>query len=298
MIARTPAGTIARFDAMLAHLAGLLAAAGDTDPVRLRRAKAFGILANPALACVWLAGAHPAQDHPAHDDPAQAEPEPVVVSAVEAAVLVGRALASLGARVVDRLRPDTVLYLHLSQEAVQGIAGAQVVRVEGIGPIGIEQLRQWLDTDRVVVRPVLDPLGVPAADCYEVRGELREAVQLLHPREMFPWGTLESRTADQDHTVPYVPIDQGGPPGQTRVGNLGPLGRGHHNAKTYGGFSCHQPLPGMFLWRTPTGHWYQVDNHGTHPLGRDRPAILRQREQPPPASPMEQHFTRLLDAAA
>jgi hypothetical protein len=54
----------------------------------------------------------------------------------------------------------------------------------------------------------------------------------------------------------------------------------------------------MFLWRTPTGHWYQVDNHGTHPLGRDRPAILRQREQPPPASPTEQHFTRLLDAAA
>jgi hypothetical protein len=31
----------------------------------------------------------------------------------------------------------------------------------------------------------------------------------------------------------------------------------------------------MYLWRTPTGHWYQVDNQGTHPLGRQTPAILR-----------------------
>jgi hypothetical protein len=316
LIARSHAGAIARFDAMVGHLAELMLRAGDASPVQVRRAKAFGILANPALACVWLAGAHPAQDNaepepepgpepepeperPADpDDEPAPEPEPVHVSAVDAAVLVGRALQALGAKAVERLRPQSVLYLHLSQEAVQGIAGTQVARVEGIGPIGVEQLRRWLHTDRVTVRPVLDPLGVPAVDAYEVRGDLREAVQLLHPYEMFPWGTLVSRSADTDHTVPYVPIDEGGPPGQSRIGNLGPLGRGHHNAKTYGGFTCHQPLPGMFLWRTPTGHWYQVDNHGTHPLGRDRPAILRQREQPPGVSRMEQHFANVLQAAA
>jgi hypothetical protein len=213
-------------------------------------------------------------------------------------VLVGRALRSLGEKVVERLRPTSVLYLHLSQEAVQGPAGAPVAGVEGIGPIGIAQLREWLGTDQVVVRPVLDPLAVPAVDSYEVRGNLREAVQLLHPHEMFPWGTLDSRAADKDHTAPYVPVGEGGPPGQTRIGNIGPLGRGHHNAKTYGGFSCHQPLPGMFLWRTPTGRWYQVDNHGTHPLGREVPAILR---QPQPSkqrsSPMELHFVDIIAAA-
>ena len=148
----------------------------------------------------------------------------------------------------------------------------------------------------MVVRPVLDPAGVPAVDSYEVRGNLREAVQLIHPVEVFPYGTVGSRRADMDHTIPYVPLDQGGPPGQTRVANLGPLSRRHHRAKTTGAFTCHQPLPGMFLWSTPTGHWYQVDPHGTHPLGRETPAILRQREDPPTTGRMDAHFARLLAA--
>jgi hypothetical protein len=300
MIARTPAGVIARFDAMVAHLAELLATGGDTDPVQLRRAKAFGILANPALACVYLAGAH--QAHQAHPTPVEpVEPaEPGGLSAVEAAVLVGRALQELGEQAWDRLRPTSVLYLHLSQEAVQGLAGAQVARVERIGPISVEQLREWLGIDQVVVRPVLDPTGVPALDSYEVRGDLREAVQLLHPHEIFPWGTLDSRAADKDHTFAYVPLDEGGPPGQTGIDNIGPLGRRHHRGKTTGAFTCHQPLPGMFLWRTPTGHWYQVDSQGTHPLGRQTPPILQQQE---PASKqhswsrMDLHFARALNAA-
>ena len=155
----------------------------------------------------------------------------------------------------------------------------------------------WLATDRVVVRPVLDPLGQPPLDSYEVRGDLREAVQLVHPFEIFPWGTLLSRRADTDHTIAYVPVDEGGPPGQTRLNNLGPLSRRHHNAKTHGAFTCHQPLPGMFLWRTPTGHWYQVDHHGTQHLGRNTPTILQQQAEPPGPSRMELHFTELLDAA-
>jgi hypothetical protein len=179
----------------------------------------------------------------------------------------------------------------------------RVARVEGIGPVGIDQLRDWLSSshlsDQVSVRPVLDPAGVAPVDGYEVRGELREAVQLTHPVEVFPWGTLRSRRADVDHTVPYRPMTEGGPPGQTRLDNLGPLGRGHHNAKTYGGFTCVQPLPGMFLWKTPTGHWYQVDNQGTRPLGQQTPPILSQRDEPPPASSrMDLHFASFINAAA
>ena len=110
---------------------------------------------------------------------------------------------------------------------------------------------------------------------------------------------MGSRSADLDHTVAYVSVEDGGPPGQSRIGNLGPLGRGHHNTKTYGGFTCHQPLPGMFLWQTPTGHWYQVDHHGTHPLGRATPRILRQRSTSGSrTSRMDVHFAALLDEAA
>jgi hypothetical protein len=67
--------------------------------------------------------------------------------------------------------------------------------------------------------------------------------------------------------------------------NLGPLARGHHRAKTFGGFTCHQPLPGLYLWRTPTGHWYQVDNTGTTALGPATPDLVHQMEQPPAAQP-------------
>jgi hypothetical protein len=227
-------------------------------------------------------------------------------SAVELAARPGHLLLTHVPGVVDRLRPHTVLYLHVAAEAVAGVEGTEVARVEGIGPIGLDQLRAWLATDQVVLRPVLDPAGIPPLDAYEVRGNLRDAVLLTHPYEVFPYGTLRSRAADHDHTTRYQPMNKGGPPGQTRLDNLGPLGRGHHNAKTSGAFTCHQPLPGMFLWQTPTGHWYQVDNLGTHHLGRQTPTILRQQRQPPqqaprPAppemTPMEAHFAAIIDAA-
>jgi hypothetical protein len=57
MVAQTTAGDLARLDAMIEHIAGLLAQAGDTDSHQVRRAKALGILADPAHACLLLAGA-------------------------------------------------------------------------------------------------------------------------------------------------------------------------------------------------------------------------------------------------
>ena len=73
---------------------------------------------------------------------------------------------------------------------------------------------------------------------------------------------------DLDHTEPYVPMDYGGPPGQTRFGNLGPMGRSSHRAVTHGGWQKHQPEPGYFLHRSPQGYVYLVTNQGTLALGR------------------------------
>ena len=98
---------------------------------------------------------------------------------------------------------------------------------------------------------------------------LREQVRLRVPASVFPWSGLVSRAADLDHTVPYVSPDEGGPPGQTRVGNLGPMSRYAHRVKTHGrGWRHHQPVPGVFLWRTPHGYWFRTDHTGTHPLGK------------------------------
>ena len=281
LITRNHAGDIARLEAMIDFIATKLGADGDADPADTRRAKALAMLANPALACLFLAQAQ--EQAPVADE---REPEPDLEpdlgperpSAVELGAAFGRVLRSLGAKAIERLRPRSVLYLHLSAEAVEGRPGCAVARADAPaddGPIGVEQLKAWLANDRVTVTPVLDPTGVEPVDGYEIPLHLRHAVHLLAPYEVFPHGTLPSRQAtDIDHAVPYLPMDEGGPPGQTGTHNLGPLGRRHHLAKTFDGFTVHQLAPNLHLWRTPTGHWSQVDHRGTTYLGRQRPAVL------------------------
>lgn len=282
LITQNSAGAIARIEAMTCYIAELLATQGDNDPADTRRAKALAILANPALACVMLANARTESDD-------RAETEETTPSAVELAVTFGAMLNRRGLKAIDRLRPKTVMHLHLSQTILETLdhkkpVQGQVVRTEGLGAISIKQLTEWLHAgagvDRVIVHPVLDPATVPPVDAYEAPRRMRESLDELYPYEVFPYGTLASRSADDDHTVPYLPPDEGGPPGQTRLDNLGPLGRHHHRAKTLGGFTLHQPLPGMYLWRTPTGHWFQVDNQGTHPLGKQIPDVLMQGAEP------------------
>ena len=203
-------------------------------------------------------------------------------------------------KAIDRLRPTSVLHVHLADAAITGLSAAQVARVEDCvagGPIGVAQLREWLRNDRVVVKPVIDPLGAIPVDAYEIPSPLREAQVLLTPFEVFPYGTQPARQADLDHTQPYVLREDGGPPGQTAIGNLGPLGRRHHLGKTFGGFTVHQPLPGLYYWRTPTGWWYQVDHRGTRPLGRDEPAAVRAplaHDAGRDLSPMEEAFRRAI----
>jgi hypothetical protein len=70
-----------------------------------------------------------------------------------------------------------------------------------------------------------------------------------------------------DHTIPYLSPDRGGPPGQTRLGNLGPHVRRNHMYKTHGRWQVRQPEPGTWLWRSPHGRIYLVNTTGTHPLG-------------------------------
>ena len=121
---------------------------------------------------------------------------------------------------------------------------------------------------QVSVRPVLDVREQLPVDAYEVPAAMRQALRLSRPSSVFPW--TSTYRPDFDHTVPFVPVESGGRRGQTRMDNLGPMTRFAHRVKTHGrGWRHRQPVPGVYLWRTPHGYWFRTDQHGSRSLGRD-----------------------------
>ncbi len=231
--------------------------------------------------------------------------------AVGAAVarLAGDPTAFVKAAGIDpsKLLPRAVLYLHLSAESFHAaLAGNSlgVVRMEGVGPVTVEQCREFLASCQVSVKPVIDLNAEeqPVAG-YEVPDRLRERLRLRSPGSVFPYSANQSRQMDADHTVPWRPPgsdppddqgdEQGDEQGQTRVGNLGFLGRGEHRLKTHGtGWRHRQPKTGVHIWRSPHGYWFRVDPHGTHALGKNPPASELGN-----GSVMEQHLRDCLTAA-
>jgi len=118
------------------------------------------------------------------------------------------------------------------------------------------------------LKPVIDlPAGHTPVDSYEIPARLREQLQLHYRADIFAHAAAVNRRIDLDHTIPYLSPDKGGPPGQTRIGNLRPYARRHHNYKTHRGWRVRQHEPGTWLWRSPHRRIYLVNPTGTHPLG-------------------------------
>jgi hypothetical protein len=127
-----------------------------------------------------------------------------------------------------------VVYVHLSEEALN--TGHGVARVEDVGPVLLNRLHMLLgDNCSISLKPVIDlPAGHTPVDSYEIPARLREQLQLRNPADVFPYAAAVSRSTDIDHTIPYWSPDKGGPPGQTRLGNLGPHTRYHHRMQLAG----------------------------------------------------------------
>ena len=157
--------------------------------------------------------------------------------------------------------------------------------------LSLDQLQAWLAETgcAVTVRPVVDPADLAPVDAYEIPQWMRDAVRLRNLADVFPFGSCTTATMDLDHTIPWRPMEQGGPPGQTRRGNLGPFTRSHHRTVTHGRWRRRQPEPGQFVFRSPTGTIYLVTNQGTLRLGTSPsprrsgmpPRSARPRKQPP-----------------
>jgi hypothetical protein len=288
VVAKAAAGDAIWFLATVNRIAEILAARGDTDPVGTRRARALGILAQPAEALRLLiehqrdrtdqpsesSEREPAepdatcQDEPGCESDGRSEDEPEAEPDADADDHRSLSLEVSAAFDARAARPRVVLHFHLSDAALA--AGHALVRPQDGGPLTLEQLVEFLGRTgcQVRIQPVLDPTEVAPVDGYEIPQQLRAAVRARQIADVFPFGTCLSSSMDLDHTERYVPTDYGGPPGQTRLGNLGPMARPGHRAETHGGWAKRQPEPGYFVHRSPNGYLWLVTNQGTLALGR------------------------------
>jgi hypothetical protein len=325
IVAKAAAGDVIWFLATVNRIAEILAARGDTDPIGARRARAIGILAQPAEALQLLIehqhdrtdqpneSTEPAEPDASSDDERGWEPnassedergwEPNASSEDERGCVPNAtsedepgsqaeaddhhslSMALPPSFDASAAKPRVVLHFHLSEAALR--AGHAVVRPEARGPLTLDELVEFLSRSRCQVRiqPVLDPTAVAPIDGYEVPQRLRAAVRARQIADVFPFGTCLSPKMDLDHTERYVPTDYGGPPSQTRLGNLGPMARPNHRAVTHGGWAKHQPEPGYFVHRSPVGYVYLVTNQGTLALGRTNfSAAVWQASTPKPAA--------------
>ena len=163
--------------------------------------------------------------------------------------------------------PRVVIHVHVTDQTL--IEQHGVVRTEH-EPITLDQFRQWLTQadPTITIRPVLDPAATAAVDAYEIPQRLRQAMTVRHPGSVWPFSPATTigtgGRLDLDHTIPHT---SNGPPGQTGMGNLGPLTRTEHRAKTLGGWQARQPDLGTYLWRSPDGLIAITTNQGTLLLG-------------------------------
>ena len=185
----------------------------------------------------------------------------------------GTRVAVRPARLIDYLTtqglkpvpPRVIMHVHLTDQTL--LTGQGVVRSDDCGPLLLTQLNELLGRHHcsISLRPVLDPANLAAVDSYEIPQVLRDAVRTRHPASAFPFSSRTGKHLQLDHTIPHTLTSE--PAGQTSITNLGPLAVPEHRPKTAGVWHVEQPHPGVFLWRSPYGHYFLVTNHGTQALG-------------------------------
>jgi hypothetical protein len=215
-----------------AHLARL----GDTDHLGARKAKALGIIAD-AQAQLDLSFAAFATEHGS---------------------------ATVGPPVRRPSLTKARLYLHVSAADLERNGDScGVGEVERLGPATLARLKHWLGATRATIVPVLDLGRDHAVDVHDPPETMRETVVLRDRHCVFPWCRVDARACDLDHIEPYVPLDDGGPPGQTSPTKLACLCRRHHNAKTSRRWRYRRTPDGTYLWHGPYGATYLVTPRGT-----------------------------------
>ena len=246
------------FDQSLSRVASDLKELGDNDTLDVRRARAVGILADPQYALDLMSGREGAAPTPGHGGVAN-------------------------------------LFVHLRPEDLEAdlTGGTGATSIEKLGAATTKLLTDWLtrltDTGgKVILRPVLDLSADRAVDQHDPPPAMREQVLLRDAHCVFPGCGRDSRSCDLDHITPYVPMDEGGPPGQTHPGNLAPLCQTHHRVKTHTAWDYKAPRRRQLhldhTHRPPTRH-HTLYPACRPPEGTIRPSTPGSPSCHPPTTP-------------
>jgi hypothetical protein len=141
--------------------------------------------------------------------------------------------------------------------------------VEGVGPIPIARARElcgsassWM---RVLTHPETGMVLSVGRDSYEPPAALRRLVMWRADRCVAPGCSMPASRCDVDHTIAF---SDGG---ETSIGNLAPICRGHHMVKHHGGWSVTQHAGGVIEWVSPSGRSYLVEPERRVPTFRPEP---------------------------
>jgi hypothetical protein len=158
----------------------------------------------------------------------------------------------------SRKKREVVLHVHLEHAAVLGAGGLARVQ-ETRGPVTAEQVREWCAQPdvNITVQPVLNLAEHLHVSSYQASARLKLQTQLRDLTCAYPFCFRPAEACDCEHRVPH---EDGGP---TCSCNQAPCCRGHHRAKTTGGWSYITVEPGVYLWRSPLGYQFLRDHSGT-----------------------------------
>jgi hypothetical protein len=155
---------------------------------------------------------------------------------------------------------QTVVHVHTHD---QHLARCENTRA----PITVDQVREWCthpDTE-LVITEVIDTTEHLHIDRYERDDRLWNQAIERDLTCVFPFCTRPAASCDCDHVFPYA---RGGP---TCSCNTAPACRGHHRAKTHGGWTSLALDSAHYLWRSPNGLWWHRGPDGTRDLGHLTP---------------------------
>jgi len=249
---------LTRFHDLVTTVAIALGRLGDKDPLNVRKAKAFGIIADPdELADLLTRADHaPGPDNAGTDDqdgapdpdtddadeeatPATTNTTPTGSGGTRSTSTGPSGTGSSGTRSTGT-RPSTgvvgglvrkpakvKLYAHLSPADLTTIAastGETVVigEVERLGPATLGKIREWLGTTGATITPVIDLNRTAAVDVHDPPEWMRELVILRDQHCIFPWCATDARSCDLDHIEPYDHGPRDGP-----EANRAPPGQTH-----------------------------------------------------------------------